>query len=482
VGLFALLKLTPRLDPILMSASFHIVVVSLLAGLALLVGIAAGIVAGRTREAALVLVALGCVCVGVLMLTHGLTTPIGTRAFNMWVARAPVLAIVLFGVCLAGAVAAPNNRAVRLAGRRPRGTLFGVGAALTLLCAVVVADPSLGGAPFPGEVWVTRALAAVGALLLVATAAVYRGKWLLGRDRVQLALALACLLAAEAMLSLQLGVLWRLSWWDYHVLLLTGFGTAAYAVFVSARRERSIEDALRTISLKNALEHITTSYPETLRALVAAVEAKDVYTHGHSTRVAEMSIRIGQQLGVGPDSLRRLAQGALLHDIGKIGVPDHILNKPGSLTEDEWEWIKQHPIIGEEIVSRAPSLRHTLNAIRHHHERVDGGGYPDGITGPEISLEARIVAVADVWDAIRSDRAYRPGWPAQQAVDHMVAGRGSHFDPECLDALLAVLRTEGIAPSGGPGDVHEVEAAAEACHHDELEAAPASDSAPGSRA
>jgi HD-GYP domain-containing protein (c-di-GMP phosphodiesterase class II) len=168
--------------------------------------------------------------------------------------------------------------------------------------------------------------------------------------------------------------------------------------------------------------------------------------------------------GLKPAALRRLAQGALLHDIGKIGVPDQILNKPGKLTDEEWLWIKQHPIMGAEIVRQAPSLHQTIPAIRHHHERLDGQGYPDQLEGQDIPLEARIVAVADVWDAIRSDRAYRPAWPIDEAVDHMVVGRGFHFDPECLDALLAVLAEQGVHPSGRPGDVQEVLRSAEACH------------------
>jgi HD-GYP domain-containing protein (c-di-GMP phosphodiesterase class II) len=298
----------------------------------------------------------------------------------------------------------------------------------------------------------------------VGTALSYFRRWQLGRDRVQLALTLACLLGAEALMSLQLGELWRLSWWDYHALLLTGFSAAVVAVFLEYRRSRTIEGALTTIFLTDPLDHIARGYPEALKALVAAVEAKDVYTHGHSARVAEWSVRIGVRMGLRPAALRRLAQGALLHDIGKIGVPDQILNKPGKLNDEEWVWIKQHPIMGAEIVRQAPSLHQAIPAIRHHHERLDGQGYPDQLEGQGIPLEARIVAVADVWDAIRSDRAYRPGWPLDEALDHMVAGRGLHFDPRCLDAFLAVLAEQGVRPAGHPGDVGEVLRSAEACH------------------
>jgi HD-GYP domain-containing protein (c-di-GMP phosphodiesterase class II) len=351
-------------------------------------------------------------------------------------------------------------------GRRPAASLLLTTVVIGGFCTAIVIWPAFGPGSWalPGEDLARHALAGATAVVLLGSMETYRRRWQLGGDRVQLAMGVASLLAAEALLSLEFGELWRLSWWDYHALLLAGFGTAVYAVFAEYRRARTIEGALTAFFLTDPLDHIARGYPETLKALVAAVEAKDIYTHGHSARVAETAVRIGQRMGLKPAALRRLAQGALLHDIGKIGVPDHILNKPGPLTPEEWNWIKQHPIIGEEIVQRAPSLHHAVPAIRYHHERLDGQGYPDQLEGEDIPLEARIVAVADVWDALRSDRAYRPAWPLDRAVDHMVAGRGVHFDPACLDAFLSLLAEEGIHPSGRSGEVTEVLVAARDCH------------------
>jgi HD-GYP domain-containing protein (c-di-GMP phosphodiesterase class II) len=464
---FVILQAVPGLDLLFQSLLFHIFVVSLVSGCALLVAILAGWAAARARQPAVVLLAIGCLYVGFLMLAHGLTTPIvGGRPFSMWVARTPVLSIFAFGVFIAAATARPHHRLSRFVGRHPTQTLVAAAAVGFAACGAMVLWPAAGpGAkPFPHETGITQIVAVFTGVLLVGTALSYFRRWQLGRDRVQLALTLACLLGAEALLSLQLGELWRLSWWDYHALLLTGFSAAVVAVFLEYRRSRTIEGALTTIFLTDPLDHIARGYPEALKALVAAVEAKDVYTHGHSARVAEWSVRIGVRMGLRPAALRRLAQGALLHDIGKIGVPDQILNKPGKLDDEEWVWIKQHPIMGAEIVQQAPSLHQAIPAIRHHHERLDGQGYPDQLEGQGIPLEARIVAVADVWDAIRSDRAYRPGWPLDEALDHMVAGRGLHFDPRCLDAFLAVLAEQGVRPAGHPGDVGEVLRSAEACH------------------
>ena len=205
-------------------------------------------------------------------------------------------------------------------------------------------------------------------------------------------------------------------------------------------------------------------YSETLRALIGAVEARDAYTHGHSARVAELSVHLGQRLGLRPAALRSLAEGAYLHDVGKVGIPDHVLNKPGPLTDEEQAWIRQHPLVGSDIVGRAPSLRDALTVIRQHHERFDGHGYPDGLAGEQISLAARIVAVVDVWDALTSDRAYRPAWPPDRALRHLEAGRGSHFDPRCLDAFLALMAERGHHPGPGPGDPGVSTEAAQACH------------------
>jgi putative nucleotidyltransferase with HDIG domain len=233
---------------------------------------------------------------------------------------------------------------------------------------------------------------------------------------------------------------------------------------VSYRRTRTIEETLAGLFRTDPMEQISLGQPDALRALVGAVEAKDGYTHGHSARVASTSVRLGQRMGLRPQVLRRLAQGALLHDIGKIGVPDDILNKPGALTPEERARIEEHPVIGWDIVRRAPTLREALHAVRHHHERFDGEGYPDGLHGDEIPLVARIVAVADVWDALTSDRAYRTAWSHQRAIDHMAAARGSQFDPVSLDAFLELMEREGLRPGSGPTEPSVVRAAAEACH------------------
>jgi HD-GYP domain-containing protein (c-di-GMP phosphodiesterase class II) len=442
LSLLLLLRRVPRLDPLFEDVNFHIVVVSAIAACALQVAVLAALAASRGRRPAPVLLALGCVLVGAFMLSHGLTTPgVGSRPFNMWVARFPVLAIAGFAAFLAAASAPEDSRLLRNVARHPALWLLAPTASVIALCMSIVISPLIlwGSGPFPGESGIRQGVVLASGAALVVTGWVHWRRWRLGRDRVELAMVLASWLSVNALASLELAELWRLSWWDYHAYLLIGFAAAAYAVVAASRRTGSIETALTSISLRDPLEHIRHGYPEALHALVGAVEAKDRYTLGHSARVAELSNRMGMVFGLGPDRLRWLTQGALLHDIGKIGVPDHILNKPGALTPEEREWIEQHPMSGWEMAVRVPSLRDALAVVRHHHERWDGRGYPDQLRGDDIALAARIAAVADVWDALTSDRAYRPAWPEDRALALIMDERGRQFDPGCVDAFLQVL-------------------------------------------
>jgi diguanylate cyclase (GGDEF)-like protein len=176
-----------------------------------------------------------------------------------------------------------------------------------------------------------------------------------------------------------------------------------------------------------------------LDALVTAVDKRDRYTRRHSEDVTEYSLMIAEELGLSEDTTRTLRLAGLLHDLGKIGIPDAILRKPGRLTDEEHEVMKQHPVLGWLIVSAIPNLSETLPAIRHHHERYDGRGYPDGLAGEEIPLLGRLMAVADAFSAMTTDRPYRKGMPYVDAVTELRRGRGTQWDPEYVDAFLRAL-------------------------------------------
>ncbi len=184
-------------------------------------------------------------------------------------------------------------------------------------------------------------------------------------------------------------------------------------------------------------------YLETIRALAAAIDAKDPYTRGHSDRVAALSVEIGQELGLDQASLTALEYGGILHDIGKIGVPEQVLRKPGQLTPEERTLVKSHAPVGAEIVEGIAFLRGAEPAIRHHHERWDGAGYPDGLAGEAIPLLARIVNAADTWDACTSERPYQRAYSAPEVVAILEQLRGSQIDPAVHDAILRVLHRRG---------------------------------------
>lgn len=178
---------------------------------------------------------------------------------------------------------------------------------------------------------------------------------------------------------------------------------------------------------------------QSLQGLANALEAKDAYTRGHSERVARMARSLAEARGLPNVSAQAVAQAGLLHDLGKIGIPEAILRKPGPLTEAEWELMRQHPVVGARIVAPLEFFAEGAFIVRHHHERVDGSGYPDGLVGEAIPLGARIVAVADVFDALTSDRPYRPRLPPAQAITQLQAQAGRTLDGELVVAFCALV-------------------------------------------
>jgi HD-GYP domain-containing protein (c-di-GMP phosphodiesterase class II) len=192
---------------------------------------------------------------------------------------------------------------------------------------------------------------------------------------------------------------------------------------------------------------------EMVQALATAMEAKDRYTATHAENIATMAVAVGRYLRLEEGELRELEYAAVLHDVGKIGVPGHILNKPDTLTALEYARVTQHTAIGERIVSRVDYLRPVARIIRAAHERWDGAGYPDGLAGEEIPLLARILFVCDAYDAMTSDRRYRKALPDEEALDELTAGAGTQFDPAIVDAFMAVIRAQaGMLEGAGEAD------------------------------
>ncbi len=190
------------------------------------------------------------------------------------------------------------------------------------------------------------------------------------------------------------------------------------------------------------------AYDSTLEGLALALELRDKETEGHTRRVTEMTVRLAQRLNLAEAELVHVRRGALLHDIGKIGIPDAILRKPGALTDAERAIMCKHPTYAYEVIAAIPFLYPAIDIPYCHHEKWDGSGYPRGLAGDAIPLAARLFAVVDVWDALLADRPYREGWPAERVLAHLRSLAGSHFDPAVVEAFLALLTDAASAPAG----------------------------------
>jgi putative nucleotidyltransferase with HDIG domain len=271
-------------------------------------------------------------------------------------------------------------------------------------------------------------------------------------------------------MSLSEGASWRTIWLErfhwarYHFAL---FGPVALAASIAYEKTGiaglaafALPPALMMLSVRQYLERTTAAVDEirqanlklrrahrdTIAALSRSMEAKDVYTGGHTERVAALAVALARQLGFRGEELEAIEIGALLHDIGKIGIPEQILRKPAPLDEGEWEVVKTHPVISDYILSELDLHPFVRQCARSSHERIDGLGYPDGLAGDEIPLESRIILVADAFEAMTGGRPYRIARPPEEALEELVAHAGTQFDPACVAALCAAFGHEPSTP------------------------------------
>jgi HD-GYP domain-containing protein (c-di-GMP phosphodiesterase class II) len=209
------------------------------------------------------------------------------------------------------------------------------------------------------------------------------------------------------------------------------------------------------LALTNAgnFDNLERTFLETVEALANALEANDEYTSSHARWITDLSLKVGEELGLGGETLKRLELGALFHDIGKIGIPETILAKPGPLTDEEREVVETHPELGEKIIAPIDRLEEVRPIVRHCHERYDGAGYPDRLRGEEIPIESRIILVCDAYHAMTTDRPYRKRLSAAEALRRLHEAAGTQFDPRVVDVCARVLATRAgdAKPSGHPG-------------------------------
>ncbi|MCG8349338.1 MAG: response regulator [Chloroflexales bacterium] len=208
---------------------------------------------------------------------------------------------------------------------------------------------------------------------------------------------------------------------------------AAQIIARDVSEQKQAEQRIRSLNTE-----LLQAYDATLEGWSKALELRDEETEGHTQRVTEVAVRLARAMGVDEEALVHIRRGALLHDIGKLGIPDNILLKPGPLTDEEWVTMRLHPVYAYEWLKPIDFLHAALDIPYYHHEKWDGSGYPCGLRGEDIPLAARIFAVIDVWDALSNDRPYRKAWPLERVHEHIRSGTGSHFDPQVVTSFFAL--------------------------------------------
>lgn len=227
------------------------------------------------------------------------------------------------------------------------------------------------------------------------------------------------------------------------IAILAGVAGGTYGLLSDQRKalkeseeELSLKVKEQTIELLRLLNELELAYETTLEGWALALELRDKETEGHSRRVTQLAMDFAEELGFNEEEIRYICYGSLLHDIGKMGIPDEILNKSGSLNDDEWEIIKQHPTYAYQLLKDIQYLQRAISIPHCHHENWDGSGYPQGLKGEEIPISARIFSIIDNWDALTSDRPYRKAWSQSKTIEYLEKQSGLKFDPEIVSVFI----------------------------------------------
>jgi putative nucleotidyltransferase with HDIG domain len=418
----------------------HFFALGISAGLAAAAAVALTVSGAKRGDARSVLIGTAFSSMAALLCIHGLMTPGFLVGMNGLVAFAGAATLPVGGAVLALAVI-PELR--RPSAVRPVLVLQAVLLALILALGLVgLADPSLvPGVPEPGSAAAWIALF-VGFGLYGALGARAARTYLLTRRFADLTVVFGLVLLAVSLVPGLLMYFYELGWWLGHAWELIGIGLVGVPVALDLHRgaqSRPLAGDLRASELVSAADSFM---GPTVRALLVRLAYKDDYTAEHTRGVALRAVQVGEELGLAPVRLRELAIGGLLHDVGKLAVPNEILQKPGALTDDEFDVIKRHPDVGAELVNELGFSARVARLVRDHHERLDGSGYPRALGAPQLDIETRIMAVCDVFDALLSKRVYRDAWTLEDALDLITQMAGTKFDPACVDALERIIERE----------------------------------------
>lgn len=416
----------------------HAVMTLAVSGMAGILALTVAWVGVRLRNLQAVLLALSFVSLAGFLGMHGVLTPYGTERGAVFF-DLPIHAGLLSSAFFLWLSSVPGGR--RAAAYVERWQVLLV----TGWVAIIVVGVAVAGFyPFGESTWETaRAVApwvwmasGAGALLSLTAAYNYAQAYRFAQLPFQRVLVFGAAWLTTCRVMAALTDAWSAGWWLYHFMLAAAALLAVGGLLRQFVLGESLQDSLKGLFVSDPLDRLARGLSGGVAQLIETMERKDPYIAGHTLRVARLSVRIGEQMGLTPRQLRALAQGALLHDLGKLHIPPEIVNKRGPLTDEEKSVINRHPELGYKLAASLGTLAEELEVILYHHERWDGTGYPRGLRGEEIPLLARILAVADVYDALTSDRSYRAAWTVEAACDYLRQEANRHFDPACVEAFF----------------------------------------------
>jgi HD-GYP domain-containing protein (c-di-GMP phosphodiesterase class II) len=434
VGLFA----ATAGREVMIAPMAHVVVVGAAGALAAVAAMGLSVMAARVNDGRTVLLGMAFSVMATLLVVHALATP------GAWIGENGLMQ-------LAGAVNVPVGAMILAASalpwlQRPHDARVLMWLQIAVVAVLVVAGAvALANAADVPAV-PRRASGVAGMLFIIGAGALALLAWRAGRTYV-LTRRVSDFLVTVGLVWLiggQYGLLhdgmMDAAWWAGHVLEVAGVGLIGIPAALDIRHAVASRPLIGDLRPVDLVAHEEAFLGGRVRALMTRLAAKDPSTEDHTRRVAALAVQIGEELGLSERRLRLLALGGLLHDMGKLAVPDHILKKPGRLSEDEFAVVRRHPAWGRELLAElggfAPLV---LRLVESHHERLDAHGYPNRQSASDLELEVRILTVADVYDALTDDRIYRPAWSSSSALELLARETGSAFDSRCVKALHGVL-------------------------------------------
>jgi putative nucleotidyltransferase with HDIG domain len=449
LAVYVFLRIVSVLDGHVGTALFHFQLVSATSLISFALSVVVGIVGVRRRNLQVIYVSLAFISLAGLFSIHGLATPGFILEPNRLVGVAAQLSVLTMAFWLMLSTLPTEHPLSAWLSHRARYLVWLYTPLVIGAGAYALRNPSVVDW-VPVDQAPLRSLVAL-LTILMASAAAYRfhQSYRYSRFPFQLAMAYGGGWIAVCQIIITTGETFFRSWWIYHGLLLVALIVAILGLIAQYSRQNSLVLSVRGLFATDPRDRLAAGLSPSVRDLVSATESRDPYTAGHSYRVALGAVSLGRELGLPPEDLRALAEGGILHDVGKLQIPDEILNKPGPLNEEERKIIERHPILGYAMCSRLGLLPEELDIVRSHHERMDGAGYPDRLAADQIPFVVRILSVADVYDALTSARAYRAAWSQDDALAFLEEHSGTHFDPACVKAWVKMVQNGFLRPGTG---------------------------------